>query len=170
MACHGIEVDAVLCMFKLRFFLVKLACRGRALRAEHQAAHCIRGPISGGTCAQQMQLPMCTMMIPSSLALPLRMPLALALMGLLAFPSRTGVSASYWDTVPVGIHGGVRHRPQSDIASLVKFSVVVVDPVEGPSQTRLGQWPLQCKLPLYMRHRAIATHAIETSRDLFTSE
>lgn len=42
------------------------------------------------------------------------------------------LSKSYWDTLPVGIHGGIRDRPAHDIASLVKFSVVVVDPIEGP--------------------------------------
>lgn len=41
-------------------------------------------------------------------------------------------SATFWDTLPVGIHGGLAHRPASDIEALAKFSVVVVDPIEGP--------------------------------------
>jgi len=47
----------------------------------------------------------------------------------------TAARGTYWDTLPVGIHGGIKHRPSSDIVSLVKFSVVVVDPVEGPACT-----------------------------------
>jgi hypothetical protein len=43
-------------------------------------------------------------------------------MGLLA---SVGSLHSYWDTLPVGIHGGIRQRPQSDIAFLTKFRVVV---------------------------------------------
>jgi hypothetical protein len=43
-----------------------------------------------------------------------------------------GSSPSYWDTLPVGIHSGIRQRPQSDIAFLGKFRVVVIDPIEGP--------------------------------------
>jgi hypothetical protein len=50
-------------------------------------------------------------------------------MGVLA---SVGSSSSYWDTLPVGIHGGIRQRPQSDIAFLAKFRVVVIDPIEGP--------------------------------------
>ena len=41
-------------------------------------------------------------------------------------------SSSFWDTLPVGIHGGIRHRPPSDIKALAKFDVVVIDPIEGP--------------------------------------
>jgi hypothetical protein len=47
----------------------------------------------------------------------------------------TAARGAYWDTLPVGIHGGIKHRPSSDIVSLVKFSIVVVDPVEGPACT-----------------------------------
>ena len=45
------------------------------------------------------------------------------------------VSTSYWDTLPLGIHGGIHHRPSGDISSLARFRVVVVDPVEGPPCT-----------------------------------
>jgi hypothetical protein len=35
----------------------------------------------------------------------------------------------------MGIHGGIAHRPSSDFAALAKYSVVVVDPIEGPPCT-----------------------------------
>eukprot|EP00040_Diaphanoeca_grandis_P023214 m.125907 g.125907 ORF g.125907 m.125907 type:complete len:409 (+) comp29165_c0_seq1:181-1407(+) len=44
-------------------------------------------------------------------------------------------SKAYWDSLPVGIHGGVRNRPSSDVGSLAKFRVVVIDPAEGPQCT-----------------------------------
>jgi hypothetical protein len=34
-----------------------------------------------------------------------------------------GSLPSYWDTLPVGIHGGIRQRPQSDIAFLTTHQV-----------------------------------------------
>ena len=45
------------------------------------------------------------------------------------------LSRSFWDTIPVGIHGGMHNRPTEDIAALAKFRVVVVDPAEGPMCT-----------------------------------
>ena len=45
---------------------------------------------------------------------------------------RGGNTSAYWETLPVGVHGGIRQRPQGDVQSLAKFRVVVVDPSEGP--------------------------------------
>ena len=47
-------------------------------------------------------------------------------------PTPPTPASSYWATLPVGIHGGLRHRPRGDATSLAKFRVVVVDPIEGP--------------------------------------
>jgi hypothetical protein len=44
-------------------------------------------------------------------------------------------SSEFWDTLPMGIHGGIAHRLSGDIIALAKFSVVAVDPIEGPVTT-----------------------------------
>ena len=77
-------------------------------------------------------LPHCTR--PPSHTMPAgRLPSALAtVVVLILLPGACSSKSSYWDTLPVGIHGGIKNRPGGDIASLVKFSVVVIDPVEGP--------------------------------------
>ena len=54
---------------------------------------------------------------------------------LLACARSIAGTPSYWETLPVGIHGGIRNRPAGDIAYLTKFRVVVMDPAEGPECT-----------------------------------